>query len=188
MDVVIKSDGAVGRWAGSFAGLSGDGLRILAQSLNREGRKSRVALQRATAKAVGTSYGRVGRVMRTIMASSGDPSFEVMARDRFMPLADFGPRETRKGVSAAPWGVRRVFPSTFTKGGRFPRRVPAPGLNGQVFSRVGAGRTPLEMHWGPAIPVEMVKGDPLAGWLASSDRIAAKVVAELQRRLALGAS
>lgn len=186
MEIVIKSDGAVGRWADSFAGLSGDGLRILAQSLNREGRKSRVALQRATAAAVGTSYSRVGRVMRTIMASSGDPSFEVRATDRFMSLADFGPRETHRGVSAAPWGVRRVFPSTFTKGGRFPRRVPL-GLGGQVYSRVGAGRTPLEKHYGPAIPIEMTQGDPLAGWFAGSDRIAARIVAELQRRLALGA-
>lgn len=188
MEIAIKSDGAVGRWATGFAGLSSDGLRILSQQLNREGRKARTALQRDTARAVGTSYSRVGRVMRTIMASSGDPSFEVRATDRFMPLADFGPRETRKGVSAAPWGVRRVFPSTFTRGGRWPKRVEAPGLGGQVMSRVGAGRTPLEKHYGPAIPVEMTQGDPLAGWFASSDRIAARIVAELQRRLALGST
>src|SRR4029077_6422645 len=29
------------------------------------------------------------------------------------PLAEFHARQTRRGVSAAPWGQRRVFPHTF---------------------------------------------------------------------------
>lgn len=188
MEIRIQSDGAIGQWANGFAGLSASGLKILSQTLNREGRKSRVALQRATAKAVGTSYSRVGRVMRTIMASSGDPSFEVRATDGFMSLADpsFGPREVKGGTRSRAWGVSKVYDGGFYRAGRFPNRVEAPALGGEVYDRTTGSRTPLRLLHGPAIPVEMVKGDPLAGWFAASDRIAAKVVAELQRRLALG--
>ena len=64
-----------------------------------------------------------------------------------MSLKEFGARQTAKGVSAAPWGKRRVFPHAFI----------APTLGGHVFIREGRSRLPIRKLWGPAIPREMVK-------------------------------
>ena len=50
-----------------------------------------------------------------------------------IPLAEFHARQTRRGVSAAPWGQRRVFPHTFI----------VEQLGGPVFKREGNARLPI---------------------------------------------
>lgn len=184
----VVSDGGIGRWADGFAGLSAEGARIMAQNLNRAARPARTALIRDTARAVGCSVSRVRRVVRTILATAGAPSFEVRATDRFMSLADpaFSPREMKGGTRSRAWGVSKLYEGGFYRAGRWPNRVEAPALGGEVYDRTTGARTPLRLLHGPNPAVEMVKGDPLAGWLAGTDRIAARIVAELQRRLALG--
>ena len=74
--------------------------------------------RRTIAKALKRS--RAGQAY-TIRSAGGDVS-----------LKYFKARETQKGVSAAPWGQRRIYAGTFTKGGRFPNRVAVPSLSGQV--------------------------------------------------------
>ena len=86
----------------------------------------------------------------TISSAGGDVS-----------LKYFGARETRAGVSAAPWGHRQVFAGTFMKGGRFPEpRHGSAKLHGQVMhARLARSRLPLEKEKsGLYIPQEMVTG------------------------------
>jgi hypothetical protein len=49
------------------------------------------------------------------------------------PLSEFHPRETRAGVSAAPWATRRVFPHTFM----------TPSTGERVWVREGPSRLPI---------------------------------------------
>ena len=75
-----------------------------------------------------------------------------------MALKYFGARETRRGVSAAPFGSRQVFSGTFIKPGRFPNRITMK-KGGQVFERAGMSRFPIDKQKsGVVIPNEMVKG------------------------------
>jgi hypothetical protein len=84
--------------------------------------------------------------------------YALMSRGGNVALKYFGARETRAGVSAAPWNQRRVFGGMFIKGGRFPNRVGL-DLGGQVFARTGKGRVPIEKQKsGLFIPKEMISG------------------------------
>jgi len=78
---------------------------------------------------------------------TGSGQYEIIARDVTLSLKDFAPRQTAKGVSAAPWGKRRVFPHTFI------------GPNEHVFVRLGRARLPVKKLFGPSIPKEMVKDE-----------------------------
>ena len=76
----------------------------------------------------------------------------MVARDATLSLKEFSPRQTKAGVSAAPWGKRRVFPHSFI------------GKNGHVFVRgkvdgKRVGRLPIYKLFGPNIPKEMVKDE-----------------------------
>jgi hypothetical protein len=74
-------------------------------------------------------------------------------------MKEFTPRAEPHGVSAAPWGKRRVFLHSFF------------GPGGHVFVRAhpntGERRGPRPVHsqlpirklWGPAIPKEMIKDE-----------------------------
>ncbi|MGY3588068.1 hypothetical protein [Bradyrhizobium sp. USDA 4350] len=99
-------------------------------------------------------------------------------------LKFFGARETRKGVSAAPWNSRHVYPGTFIKGGRFPNRVGLK-MGGQVMQRAGAKRLPLHgVKSGLFIPEEMVKGQSEAAFYRVLDTdLAPRLEHELSRIL-----
>lgn len=82
----------------------------------------------------------------------------------------FSPRETRAGVSAAPWNKRGIWAHSFIKGGKFPNRVPLK-MNGQVFWRLGKSRSPIaKVKSGLYIPREMVTGQSEATFNAVVQR------------------
>ncbi|OYW66836.1 MAG: hypothetical protein B7Z40_09795, partial [Bosea sp. 12-68-7] len=64
-------------------------------------------------------------------------------------------------------GRRQVFGGTFMRGGRFPNRVIAPRLNGQVWRRLDtAGRQITQARSGVVIPREMTTGATAAAFEA----------------------
>ncbi|MDB5596237.1 MAG: hypothetical protein JWM36_3198 [Hyphomicrobiales bacterium] len=118
----------------------------IAKALDEVGNKARTQVIRATAKQAGVPYGAVKQVIITRQAmGNGMGSYVIIARDVTLSLRQFGAVQRGAGVSAAPWGVRRIFKHTFL------------GLNGQVFVRRGKSRLPIKKLWGPNIPKEMVK-------------------------------
>lgn len=118
----------------------------VAKAIDEVGNKTKTVVIRSVAKQAGVKYGRAKGVINARQAmGAGMGSYEIVARDVTMSLKEFGPRRTAKGVSAAPWGKRRVFPHTFM------------GPNGHVFVRKGKARLPIHKLFGPAIPKEMVK-------------------------------
>lgn len=135
------------RLASKLAGVGKNIAPALSRALNHTGDKARTRVVRALVKQTGAKYGVVRKVLTTRLASSGMLSYRIIGAGGYMSLKEFGARQTRKGVSAAPWNRRRVFPHTFIVG----------SLGGHVFERKGKSRLPIRKLWGPAIPKEMLK-------------------------------
>lgn len=138
----------------------------LARAINHTGDKARTQVTRALVKQVGAKYSVIRNAFATRPALAGGLIYRIIAKGGFMSLKEFAARQTAKGVSAAPWGKRRVFPHTFI----------VASLGGHVFERTGRGRTPIRKLWGPAIPKELVKD-------RSKEAFETTVRAELPRRL-----
>lgn len=181
----LRDFGASGKNAGGGAGLVIDlnaaGLAPIAEAFRRAAALSPVAVSRALnatnakvftqvarvlPKQTGLKSARVKAALKKEFASAGHLVAAVRARGPYHKLKEFSPRETQKGVSAAPWGKRQVFDGAFMRGGKFPNRV-ALALGGHVFKRLGRKRLKIAITYGPAIPVEMVKDASKAAYEAT---------------------
>lgn len=142
---------------------------VIRRAVNRVGDKARTMVVRTLSKQVGTMQAAIKRVLVITRGTvRGTSNYRIKASGAHISLKEFGAKQHRAGVSAAPWGKRRVFPRSFI----------IPSLGGHVFSRVGpkrimmrgryAGksRQPLHKLYGPAIPNEMVKAETAAAFLA----------------------
>lgn len=137
---------------------------------------------RAKTQVIRNLAAQTGLPRRTIVKAVGDPatarangrlSYEMTTRGGFIRLAYLGPRETRAGVVAKPFGNARLYPGAFMKGGKFPRRVAVPKFGGQVMRRVDkAGRRITQVRSEVRIPQEMTTGATKAAF----ERIAAPLL------------
>ncbi|MCF1502922.1 phage tail protein [Afifella sp. H1R] len=139
------------------------------RAVNRAGNAGRTAAGRALAGQTGlpARYVRGRLIKGTKRAAGGRLVYAIDAKGGPIPLKFFKPRETRKGVSAAPFGKRQVFEHTFMKAGRFPKRVAFNG-GGHVFMPdLGSrkwGRS-MEVEFSDVVfPSEMVSGASAAAW------------------------
>lgn len=122
--------------------------QAVAWALNRTVERARTKVVRALREQTGLKFGVIRASTSILKAGPGSLHAEIRARGGFTSLKEFNARQTKKGVSAAPWGRRQVFESTF-----IVRRY-----GGHVYKRAGKARFPIQKLYGPAIPVEMVKG------------------------------
>lgn len=131
----------------------------LARAVNRTGDQSKTQVVRALVSQTGLKRKVIVKAVKNpVRASPGALVFKLQSKGGDVAMKFFGARETRRGVSAAPWNRRRVYTTTFLKGGRFPKRV-ALSMGGHVFKRTGASRKPIEKQKsGLFIPNEMVEG------------------------------
>ncbi|MGJ0391168.1 MAG: hypothetical protein ACR650_00155 [Methylocystis sp.] len=137
----------------------------LARALDEVGNKTRTQVIKATAAQAGVNQGKVRGVIRTKQAAgAGGGEYVITARDVTLSLKEFGLRQTASGVSAAPWGKRRVFPHTFV------------GPSGHVFVRKGKDRLPIHKLFGPNIPTEMVKDEAEKTFYRESEKLLAATV------------
>lgn len=148
---------------------SSDSHNVLRKAVNRAGEtayKGRgPSVIRTLAKQTGLPQKLIRKAVRVKRANFASLEYRLDIAGGEISLKYFGARETRKGVTARPFGKRELFDGAFMKGGRFPNRVTARGLNGHVFRRVGSGRVPLEkIKSGVVLPTEMVSGDTAAGF------------------------
>jgi hypothetical protein len=185
--ITIQADAsALARLGNAFAAAGAQAPHAIRRALNRTGDKTRTQVKRVLVAQTGLKAGVIGRAVKTRRASYGGLAYVIYSRGGNISLKYFGARETRAGVSAAPWGQRRVFAGTFIKGGRFPRRVPLRRLNGHVFKRVGGARLPIaKQKSGLFIPEEMVSGATAQTFYDTAGReLAADVAHELYAILA----
>jgi len=138
--------------------------RAYRRALNEAGRDTTAPTYRALAKQTGLKPTVARRALRAKKAAMGSLSFELHGKGGDIGLKWFGARETRQGVSAAPFGKRGIWAGSFIKGGLFPNRktlkfngtVFRPGYGG-MFSHAW-GRPFSKVRSGVIIPREMVKG------------------------------
>jgi hypothetical protein len=121
---------------------------IVTRALNHVGDIARTQVKRELAKQTGLTVTVVDKSMRTVRAIPARHSYELVATGKPIPLREFAARQTRRGVSARPWGKSRVFPGTFV----------VRALSGHVFRRVGRARLPIVKLWGPSLPRELLRG------------------------------
>jgi len=126
--------------------------KITARALNRVGSMARTQHVRYIAKSSGARSTTVRRFMRTKRADaggSGRQTYEMQFTGGYLSLKEFRPRQTRRGVSASPWGKRQRFKGTFLN-----RK-----MGGHVYKREGSARFPIKKLYGPAIPMEAAMAD-----------------------------
>ena len=116
-------------------------------AVNDTGDRARTQVVRSLAKQMGLPYGTVREGLTTRPAQPSALRYQIVSRGGYMSLRSFDPQERRRGISARPWGKRRVFRGTFI----------VRSLGGQVFRRTTRARFPIEKLWGPAMPTEMVR-------------------------------
>jgi len=144
---------------------------IGARALNRAGDQGRTQSVQALTEQTGLTSRYIRRQYKTGRANQGKLLYEVNAQGGDIALKHFDARETRRGVSANPFGHRRVFKGTFVKGGRFPARTVL-NMGGQVFTRVSGVRLPIEKQMsGVVLPEQMIVGASKQAWLSTVDRV-----------------
>lgn len=175
---------------------TGDGLPKLQEAIDRLGSEAKAkaayrmalndtnrAIHTRVKKELSSQMGASQRDIvkhggvRMIRAINSRLEASIVSKGGHMPLSDFKSRQGKKGVSAAPWNTRRIFPKTF-----IVRR-----LGGNVFKRVTNDRLPIKKLWGPAVPKEMVRNQSAKAFeLVSATMLPAEVRRQITR-LTLGA-
>lgn len=81
----------------------------ISRAVNRTGDQVATAMARQLADETGLGVRVVKDAFDIERATAGDASYTITVPSIQTTLADFAPHQTRQGVSAAPWDVRRVF-------------------------------------------------------------------------------
>lgn len=156
---------------------------ILNRAVNHTGAKALTQMRIVLVGQTGLKRKTINKALKATKAF-GPGAFTIKSRGGDVRLKFFGARETRKGVSAAPWNQRRVYAGTFIKGGRFPKRITL-RMGGQVFKRIGRARMPIKGgKSGLFIPDEMVIGASQAAFYSTVERdLPGRIAHELYRVL-----
>lgn len=159
------------------------------RALKHTGRIAQTRVGRALARQTGLKVRTTRKALsRPILPTINRLEYTLRIRGGDISLKHFGARETRRGVSANPFGRRRVFAGTFMKGGLFPARRIL-NLGGHVFEPTSGkrwGRPFRKVSSGVVLPTEAVTGASAAAFRDASGRLGPRVQHEL-RRISKGA-
>lgn len=171
---ISQADQVLTRFGNQLAAL-GDGQArvIMSRSLNHEGEKGRTQVKRALVRQTGIKYGLIDKAMKTIYSTPASLTYTLEARGEETNLNLFGAKQGKRGVSAAPWNRRRVFPHTFM----------VDRYGGKVFVRTGKARFPIKPLFGPNIAREIVKDESEQAFRAGSANIVERIAHEIARLL-----
>ncbi|WAC26425.1 hypothetical protein [Ancylobacter sp. SL191] len=170
IEIRMNLDNVLGRFANQLGHLRQKEMnKILQRGLARTGNKAKTQVIRSLTRQTGLRRQVLVRAVQFRKPSYKDLTYELKTEGGNIALKYFRPRETGKGVSAAPQGGRRVFPSTFMRAGWWPHRVDKPGWGGHVFERTGVktknGKDAFrKVKSGVYIPEEMLRGETVARW------------------------
>ncbi len=143
--------------------------KALMRAINHTGKKAKTQMVRTLANQTGLPIKTTRKALKDKSAGVGG-AFTITSKGGNVRLKFFKAKETRAGVSAAPWNKRKTYAGTFMKGGRFPKRKDI-GLGGAVVKRAGAGRYPLRTQKsGLFIPKEMVSGATEQAFYSTAQR------------------
>ncbi len=121
----------------------------VSRALNRTGDMATTKVGRVLADETGAHVHDVRDAIEQFPSTPDDLTYTISISGEWMPLSEFDPHQTRKGISARPWGERRLFPGTF--------QIPSGGEH--VFAREGRERLPIRELWGPNLAIEASRGE-----------------------------
>jgi len=128
------------------------------RALNLVGRKMRTDMVRSVAKEMGIQQKAVRTRTKLISANRVNARVLLEFRGRAFNLIEFAARQTKQGVTARPWGQRRLVPHAFIatmpqggrivviralRGGRRVPRMPIQAWLGPGIAQTAAAR---QMH------------------------------------------
>ena len=120
------------------------------RSLNRVGKRASRLMMRQIGKEAGVAQKVLKN--RGFFASAKSSirtlTFTVIVKWGAIPLKDFNPRQTKKGVTAKAWGSRQVYDGAFI----------VDKLGRHVFVRKTKKRLPIKKLYGP-IPARLAEGE-----------------------------
>lgn len=156
---------------------------VLTRAVNHTGLKARTQMRRVLVPQTGLKAGTINRAVKSKNAFNGG-AFVILARGGNIRLKFFGARETKKGVTAAPWNKRKLYAGTFMKGGRFPNRVGLK-MGGAVLKRTGRARLPIKgQRSGLYIAEELISGQSEQAFNSTVEReLPGRIEHELYRIL-----
>ena len=160
----------------------GKARKAFSRAMNHETAKARTRINRVLRRQTGIKVGDMGRANKLIRAHSNKLEAEINAKGNAFPLKYFRARQFSYGVRANPWNKSRRFPSSFI----------VRTMGGNVFHRTGgfnskSGRmNAIEKMWGPSIPNEIMKPEPIREFDVSSAVVLQRAMHELRHILERG--
>jgi minor tail protein Z (GPZ) len=147
----------------------GNAPKALMRAINHTGKKAKTQMVRSLAQQTGLPLKTTRKALKEKTAGVGG-AFIITSKGGNVRLKFFKAKETKRGVSAAPWNKRRVYPGTFMRGGHFPNRKDL-GMGGAVVRRAGSSRYPMRTQKsGLFIPKEMVSGATESAFYQTAQR------------------
>ena len=92
--------------------------KAMVTALNKVGAEVVTQAKRELKDATGLKAGVVGKKIKKDKARKGDETYSIHIKSRYLNAIEFGARQTKKGVSAKIWGVRKIYKGAFIGGGR----------------------------------------------------------------------
>lgn len=122
--------------------------QAIARGLNEGGDLVRTRVQRTLKTQTNVkSYRSITSRVRTVRAFPGSLRYEILAKNRAIPLDEFKVTVTDKGVDATTWGVDHLFKRSFA--------LSSLGY----MARTGSARFPIRKLLGPNLAEELSRGD-----------------------------
>lgn len=165
--VSVQTSGNVANVIAAVELLSNKKGRVaLSRAVNHATGKTITQVRRALVAQTGLKYGAIKQATQQYSSNAGNLQAEIKGTGKYTSLKEFGARQTSRGVSAAPWGRRVVFPGTFIvakRGGDVYKRV-GMGKSFRLGKEFGYSELPIKKLYGPAVPKEMVKDQSKAAF------------------------
>ena len=92
--------------------------KAMVTALNKVGAEVFTQAKKELAEATGLKQGVVGKKIKKDKARKGDETYSIHIKSRYLNAIEFGARQTKKGVSAKIWGIRKNYKGAFIGGGR----------------------------------------------------------------------
>jgi hypothetical protein len=147
---------------------------IMRMTMNDVGNAARTQVVRTLSRQMGLPNGTVRQGLTIQPATTRRMDYAILSQGGYLSLRSFDAEQRRAGVSARPWGKRRIFRGTFV----------VRSLGGQVYRRTTSARFPIVKLWGPAMPQELVRGAvPKAFEDTARARLPARLAHHLDRLL-----
>lgn len=159
------------RWEAACRQAPARGFNAMRMAINETGNFARTRVVRTLATQMGLPQSTVRQGLTTLPAVR-DLVYEIGSTGGYLSLKSFDAQQRRAGVSARPWGRRKIFRGTFI----------IPRFGGQVFRRTTRARFPIVKLWGPAMPQELVRDKvPQEFERAASERLSTRLQHHLDR-------